>query len=193
LMIVEQELERMAALISNLLQFSRFGKEQVSTVDVRNEVEQTLDLVFHHLRNRGVTVKTEFVPGLPCIYADRQKLRQVLLNLITNAGDAMPKGGTLTLRVRPSCLKGGVNAVAIEVADTGVGIPPELLPKVMDAFFTTKDEGKGTGLGLAICRRIANEHDGTLEIESQVGKGTMVCVTIPVSPGEYAEQLRETL
>jgi PAS domain S-box-containing protein len=190
--IVEQELERMAALVSNLLQFIRFGHDQVSTVDVRDEIERTLELVFHHLRKRGVTVRTEFAPAVPLIYADRQKLRQVFLNLFTNAGDAMPAGGTLTIRAKPGTGRGGADAVVIEVADSGVGIAPEVLPKVMDAFFTTKEEGKGTGLGLAICRRIAHEHDGTIEIESDVGRGTVVWVTIPVNPGGHAPHLRDS-
>ena len=190
--VVEQELDRMAALVSNLLQFSRFGHDQVSTVDVRDEIERTLELVFHHLRKRGVTVRTEFAPAVPLIYADRQKLRQVFLNLFTNAGDAMPAGGTLTLRARLGRVLGGAEAVVIEVADSGVGIAPEVLPKVMDAFFTTKEEGKGTGLGLAICRRIAHEHDGTIEIESEVGRGTVVRVTIPINPGGHTAQLRAT-
>jgi signal transduction histidine kinase len=82
--------------------------------------------------------------------------------------------------------------VVIEVADSGVGIAPEILPKVMDAFFTTKEEGKGTGLGLAICRRITHEHDGTIEIESEVGRGTVVRVTIPVRAGNRATRLRDT-
>ena len=95
----------------------------------------------------------EFAPDTPIIYADRQKLRQVFLNLLTNANDAMPQGGTLTLRTAPATLADGKPAVLIEFADTGVGIPAENLERIMEPFFTTKEEGKGTGLGLAICRR----------------------------------------
>jgi len=105
------------------------------------------------------------------------------LNLFTNASDAMPKGGTLTIRVaaQPEEKK-----IFIEIADTGTGIPSEILPKVMEPFYTTKPEGKGTGLGLAICRRIAQEHRGTFDITSEgiPGKGTKVRITLSsIDPG----------
>ena len=101
------------------------------------------------------------------------------MNLFTNAADAMPTGGRLAVRVRPGALPAGPAAV-VEVADTGVGIPPEYLVRVTDPFFTTKEEGKGTGLGLAICKRIVGQHGGRLDIDSAVGQGTTVRVTLPV-------------
>jgi PAS domain S-box-containing protein len=180
--IIEAEVDRMAGLVANLLQFSRAGREQVSTVDVCEEVRKTIDLIGHHLLKRQVRVDPEFDPGVPLIHADRQHLRQVLLNLFTNAADAMPGGGRLTPRVRPGQLPGGLSAVVIEVADTGVGIPVELLDRVLEPFFTTKEDGKGTGLGLAICRRIVQQHQGTLEVESRVSVGTTVRITLPVRP-----------
>jgi two-component system sensor kinase FixL len=180
--VVEGEVERMARLVSNLLQFSRAGRDQVSTVKVGEEIVKTAELTEHHLRKRQIAVTTEFAPDVSPIHADRQQLRQVFLNLFTNAADAMPRGGRLTVRVRPAELSGGAPAVAIEVADTGVGISPEHLGRVSEAFFTTKEDGKGTGLGLAICKRIVHQHHGTLEIESTVGVGTTVRLTIPVRP-----------
>ena len=180
--IVEQEVERMAGLVANLLQFSRAGRDQVSTVDVCEEVAKTIDLVAHHLRKRRVRAEPEFAPGVSHIHADRQHLRQVLLNLFTNAIDAMPDGGRLVLRVRPGELPARRPAIVIEVTDTGVGIPVELLDRVFEPFFTTKDEGKGTGLGLAICRRIVNQHQGILEVESRVSAGTTIRITLPVRP-----------
>jgi PAS domain S-box-containing protein len=177
--VVEQEVERMARLVANLLHFSRAGRDQVSTVNVTDEVQKTIELTEPHLRRLGVVVEPEFHP-VPDIFADRQQLRQVLLNLFTNAGDAMPKGGRLRPRVRTGQLPPDRPAVAIEVIDTGTGIPADVLPRVFDPFFTTKEEGKGTGLGLAICRRIVQEHNGTLEIDSTAGAGTTVRVTLPV-------------
>ena len=91
----------------------------------------------------------------------------------------MPQGGTLTLGVAQGRLEPDVPAVVISVADTGIGIPPEDIPQVLEPFFTTKTEGKGTGLGLPICRRIVQEHQGTLAITSQVGHGTTIYVTLP--------------
>jgi signal transduction histidine kinase len=180
--IVEQEVERMARLVGNLLQFSRAGVDKVSTVDVGEEIRRTLELVEHHLRKHQIRAEPEFAPGVPSIYADRQQLRQVLLNLFTNAADAMPNGGRLAPRVRPLESAAGRPAVVIEVADTGTGIPPELLPRVTEPFFTTKPEGKGTGLGLAICRRIVHQHQGTIEVDSRLGEGTTVRITLPVRP-----------
>jgi PAS domain S-box-containing protein len=180
--VVEQEVERMAGLVGNLLQFSRAGRDQVSSVNLPEEVMKTVELVGHHLRKRQVRVETDFAPGVPVIHADRQQLRQVFLNLFTNAADAMPEGGRLTPRVRPGALPPDRPAVVIEVIDTGGGIPAELLARVCEPFFTTKDEGKGTGLGLAICRRIVQQHHGTLEVESRIGAGTTVRITLPVRP-----------
>ncbi len=189
--IVESEVERMAGLVSNLLQFSRAGREQVSTVDVCEEVTKTVELIGHHLRKHGVRVQPEFDRLVTPIHADRQHLRQVFLNLFTNAVDAMPKGGTLVPRVRPGRLPDGLPAVVIEVTDTGVGIPSELKDRVFEPFFTTKEDGKGTGLGLAICRRIVQQHNGTLEVESRVNEGTTIRITLPIRPDTNVTRLRD--
>jgi len=217
--IIGQEVERMGNLVSNLLQFSRRSQQQISTVNVCDEIEKTLELIHYHLRKRNISVAREFKPENPIIHADRQQLRQMFLNLFTNASDAMPDGGTLTIRVfkqgsgirdlgsgirgqgsgvgltpepRPQIPKDAA-FVVIEIADTGVGIPPEILPKVLEPFYTTKPEGKGTGLGLAICRRIAQEHHGTFNITSEgcPGNGTRVCITLPFSNGHNTASLKD--
>jgi signal transduction histidine kinase len=175
--IIGQEVERMGNLVTNLLHFSRRSQKQISTVDIRDEIEKTVELIHYHLRKNNIQVIREFAPEVPGILADRQKLRQLFLNLFTNASDAMPKGGTLTIRVEAQTEE---KKVFIEIADTGTGIPPEILPKVMEPFYTTKPEGMGTGLGLAICRRIAQEHRGTIDITSEgiPGQGTKVRITL---------------
>jgi PAS domain S-box-containing protein len=187
--IIEQETKRMGDLVTNLLQFSRRGREEVSTLDVRQELAKAAELIHHHLRKRLLTVVEEFAPATPVVCGDRQKLRQVFLNVLSNASDAMSEGGTLTLRTAPTTLHETKSAVLIEITDTGVGIPAENLPKVMEPFFTTKEEGKGTGLGLAICRRVVEEHNGTIEIASEVGKGTTVRIVLPVANGTKRDQL----
>ncbi|MEI7684757.1 MAG: ATP-binding protein [Planctomycetota bacterium] len=179
LIIVQQETDRMANLVGNLLQFTRLGPEQQSSVDLAEELAKSLELVHHLFRKHQIEVRIHIDRALPVIFADRQKLRQVFLNLLSNACDAMASGGTLTLHAEESTVDERA-AVAISFADTGVGIPPELLPKVMDPFFTTKDEGKGTGLGLAICRRIVvQEHAGRLTVDSAPGTGTIVRIVLP--------------
>ncbi len=191
LTIIEQEVERMGNLVANLLQFSRRGQAQISSVDVREELENTLALIYYHLRNHRINVVRQFASDVPMVHADRQQLRQVFLNLLTNASDAMPQGGTLTLGVTLGQLEPGAPAVVITFTDTGIGIAPEDMPRVMEPFFTTKEEGKGTGLGLAICRRIVQEHHGTIEISSTVGQGTTICLTLPRTNGSNGTYLRE--
>jgi len=208
--VIEQELDRMANLVANLLQFSRRSQQQISTVDVCQEINNTLDLILYHLRKNGIQVQREFSPDIPYVHADRQQLRQLFLNLFTNSSDAMPQGGTLTIRVftqeseaegqrlevRDQKTKVMSNAerrtmnderigpafMVVEIADTGIGIAPDVLHKVMEPFFTTKPEGKGTGLGLPICRRIVQEHNGTFDITSEgvPGKGITVHIALPV-------------
>jgi len=201
LQIIDSEVKRMGALVANLLQFSRTSSTQISTVDVREEVADTLELIHYHLRKYNILTVQELSPETPLIQVDRQQLRQVFLNLFTNAADSMPQGGTLTIRTWPGeKAESGTTAplrlsatpslglpvskvpqMFIEASDTGEGISPERLERVWEPFFTTKPEGKGTGLGLAICRRIIYEHGGTIEIISDgiPGKGTTVRITLP--------------
>jgi len=188
LQVMEQEVERMASLVSNLLQFSRSGRRQISSLDVREEVDRTLELIQNHLLHRQIAVYRDFAERLPLIHADRQQLRQLFLNLFSNASDAMPSGGDLTIQV---ALASDTPAVEITIRDTGIGIAPETLKKVTDPFFTTKPEGKGTGLGLAICRRIVEEHKGKMRISSPgLGQGTTISITFP-GVNETASMLEE--
>jgi PAS domain S-box-containing protein len=183
LLVIEQEVERMATLVSNLLVFSRRSTRQVSTVDLCEELTNSLDFIQYHLRSHNIDIVKDCALALPSVQADRQQLHQVFLNLITNASDAMPRGGTLTVRSRGGAMASGHPAVIIEFSDTGIGIPTGDLPKLWEPFFTTKPEGKGTGLGLAICRRTVDEHRGTIEIETKLGKGTTVRIALPVTDG----------
>jgi PAS domain S-box-containing protein len=187
--IIDQETRRMADLVANLLQFARRGQEQSSTVDVRRELSKAVELVQHQFRKRLIEVAQHFADDAPMIFADRQKLRQVFLNLLVNSVDAMPQGGKMTLRIETTNLSNGKPAVKLEFADTGAGIPPEHLATVMEPFFTTKEEGKGTGLGLAICRRIVNEHGGSITIDSAPSEGTTVRLTLPAENSGNVEPL----
>jgi signal transduction histidine kinase len=187
LLVIEQEVERMATLVSNLLLFSRRSNKQISTLDLCEELTNSLDFIQYHLRSHNIDIVKDCATVLPTVQADRQQLRQVFLNLISNASDAMPKGGTLTVRGRVGAMAGGETAVVIEFTDTGTGVQTGDLPKLWEPFFTTKPEGKGTGLGLAICRRTVEEHRGTIEIETGPGKGTTVRITIPATDAGMEE------
>ena len=178
--IIAQEVDRMATLVNNLLQFSRRSHRQLSTIDPGEEIVTSVEFVHYHLRSHNIEVVRDFADGLPTIQADRQQLRQLFLNLLTNASDAMPQGGRLTVRATSN---GSPDAkVTIDFADTGEGITAENMKKIWEPFFTTKPEGKGTGLGLAICRRIVEEHGGTIEIQSEgAGRGTTVRIVLPAT------------
>ena len=178
--IISQEVDRMARLVNNLLQFSRRSHRQVSTVDPSEEIATSVEFIHYHLRSHNIEVVSEFADGLPTIQADRQQLRQLFLNLLTNASDAMPQGGRLTVRAARGTLNDG-EAVVIEFADTGEGVSAENMEKLWEPFFTTKPEGKGTGLGLAICRRIVEEHGGTICLESLNGDGTTARIIFPAT------------
>lgn len=186
LQVISQEVERMATLVSNLLQFSRRGHAEISTLDLREELTNSLEFIEHYLRSHNIAVVHDFANDLPVVHADKQQLRQVFLNLITNASDAMPHGGKLTLRAFSGSLGSGNAAVVVEFIDNGTGVQTGDLPKLWDPFFTTKAEGKGTGLGLAICRRTVEQHRGTIEIVTGQGKGTTVRITLPASDQEAA-------
>jgi PAS domain S-box-containing protein len=187
LRIIISEVERMANLVTNLLQFTRRNYRQISTIDVREELTRSIDLISYYLRNRKIQVVREFDESLAPIHADRQQLRQVFLNLMTNAVDAMPEGGVLTVRIHDQSEDA---RVVIEFADTGRGISAVDLQKVWEPFFTTKAEGKGTGLGLSICSRIVEEHGGTIALESEVGKGTTASLIMPVANGAATNNTR---
>lgn len=184
LLVIEQEVARMAALVSNLLLFSRRSHQQISTVNIAEELQNSLEFMSYHLRSHMIRVSTDFASDLTSVHADRQQLRQVFLNLMTNASDAMPEGGTLTVNAKQRAREIGAPAVIIEFSDNGVGVEPENLPKLWEPFFTTKPEGKGTGLGLAICRRMVEAHHGTIELESLPGKGTTVRIILPATETE---------
>jgi PAS domain S-box-containing protein len=179
--VILREVKRMASLVSNLLQFSRRSHQQISSVDLRAELRNSFEFIQYHLDSRKIDIVQCLANDLATIQADRQQLQQVFLNLLTNASDAMPGGGTLTVRALPGTLENGEAAVVIELSDTGIGIAEEDLPKLWEAFFTTKQEGKGTGLGLPICRRTVEEHRGTISIESCLGKGTTVRIMLPAT------------
>jgi signal transduction histidine kinase len=175
LAVVGKEMDRIARLVRNMMQFSRKGEQQVSIVNPAEELEKTLDLLQYLLKKHGVQAARDYPKDVLQVRADPEQLQQVFLNLFTNACDAMPMGGILTLRLRAG------PTVVIEIIDTGTGISPADLPRVMDTFFTTKPPGSGTGLGLPICRRIVESHGGSLSIESELGKGTTVRIFLPAA------------
>ena len=149
-------------------------------IDIKELVLETLVLLEPFFQRHQVRVTTALAESLPLLTTDGGSLQRMLINLLNNAVDAMEGGGLVTVTARaPAPSETGRHGVVLEVTDTGSGIPPALLPKVFELFFTTKAPGKGAGLGLAICEEIVNEHRGMIKVTSQIGVGTCVWVLLP--------------
>ena len=171
---------QMAEIVGNLKDFSRLDRSKVTSFNLNEGLNSTLLLAKHLLK--AVTVNKQF-GTIPAITCSPSQVNQVFLNLITNAVQAMDAGnGTLTLTTRSDG-----DGVAVEVADNGKGIPSEVLPKIFDPFFSTKEIGKGTGLGLSISYKIVQQHGGRINVESQVGNGTKFTLWLPLEPPAEAD------
>jgi two-component system NtrC family sensor kinase len=179
LAIAQTELGRIARIISRMRDFYRPSRTELEPTDVNAVILETVDLVQTHLRHGNVAVITDLAADLPEIVAHTDQLHQVALNLILNACDAMPGGGTLRVTTqRLPALPDQEAAISIRVADTGVGIPPEHQPHLFEPFYTTKPQG--TGLGLAISAHITTQHGGQISVESTVGVGSTFTITLPL-------------
>ncbi|MFA5974635.1 MAG: PAS domain S-box protein [Elusimicrobiota bacterium] len=172
---IEREALRCRNLVQNLLVFSRQKNSKLITEDLAETIEGSLSLVEPQARLRNVAMKRHFDDNVPRIYLDRQQIQQVIMNLCTNALDAMPKGGTLLIRLK---LEG--DSAEIGITDTGMGIPLAARNHIFDPFFTTKDVGKGTGLGLSIVYEIVKKHGGAISFESEIDQGTTFRIRLPL-------------
>jgi len=172
------ESERARRIIRNLLDFTRESEMKADLLQVDDLLNETLALVQNQLKHARVKVVREAGANLPPVLGDRPPLQQVFLNLILNAVDAMPQGGTLTITTRRTP---DGDYVAVDVADTGVGIPEHLLASIFDPFFTTKPHGKGSGLGLSVSLGIVRRHGGDIRVRSRRGEGSTFTVLLPVA------------
>jgi signal transduction histidine kinase len=182
LQIIESQVQRMVDTIQYYLSRTRGAIPRQQQVNVNNLVQETLLLLEPFFQQHRVQVSIAPVEPLPPLSADSASLQRMLINLLNNAVDAMAEGGTVTVATRMAApLEATRQGIFLEIADTGSGIPPELLPKVFDLFVTTKTPGEGVGLGLAICQEIVKAHGGTIEITSQMGQGTWVRIFLPTA------------
>ncbi|NPV87340.1 MAG: PAS domain S-box protein [Anaerolineae bacterium] len=167
-----------AEIVRSLLAYAHPSSQKFDTHDLNHIVHDTLLLIEHQLRSwSSVFVLTELTPDLPDLYCDRNQISQALINLLTNARDAMPGGGQIVIRTR---FDGEHRRVALEVSDQGSGIPPAMQKRIFDPFFTTKEVGKGTGLGLSIVAGIVRLHGGEIEVHSQEGMGSTFTLWFPL-------------
>jgi two-component system NtrC family sensor kinase len=171
---------QMSEIVANLKDFSRLDRSMVTQFNLNEGIGSTLILAKHLLAT--VTVD-KYLGDIPFVVCSPTQINQVLLNLITNASQAMAGGrGKITIRTRTEG-----KGVAVDIEDTGDGIPPDVLPKIFDPFFSTKDIGKGTGIGLSISYKIVQQHGGRIDVDSEVGEGTRFTVYLPLKPPANAE------
>jgi two-component system NtrC family sensor kinase len=179
--LIASESRRCGDLVKNLLTFSRVTPMHLALTDVKILVDRLALLVQQKLDMSAIQLHVDFPADLPRIYCDGAQIEQVLLALVMNAIDAMPRGGNLWLSARAKPQR---DEFAMEVRDDGPGIPDEILPQIFEPFSTTKEVGKGVGLGLAISQSIVERHRGRIEVDTEAGRGTTFTVTLPIDGDE---------
>lgn len=174
--VLHRHSQRVARIARGLLSFARQSPGDRGLLDLNGVVEDTLLLLEKQVSKEGILVRRSLAPDLPPMQGDPNALQQVVLNLLTNARDAMADGGEI--RIETGTVAGRPGWLRLVVADNGPGIPLDRLPKIFDPFYTTK--AQGTGLGLSVSYGIVREHQGTIDVQSQPGKGTTFTLTFPV-------------
>ncbi len=187
LALMQSELERCAKIVANLIAFSRKSKLEFGPVDLNELLRICINLSGHKLELQNIRVDTRLAPDLPMIQGDFSQLQQCMINLIFNAVDAIPEGGTLLFT---SNFEAARNLIRITVKDSGCGISRQDLPYIFEPFFTTKTEGKGVGLGLSTTYGIIDRHKGTIHVNSEPGRGAEFVIDLPVSPANPADLSR---
>ena len=173
--VIVNETNRCKNIVKGLLDFARQTAPQKTLTDINEVVEKSTNLIAHQASLQNVKIEKKTAPGLPKISVDVGQIQQVFINILLNAIEAMPEGGNLTVSSARED-----KMVAVRFTDTGVGIPKENLPKILDPFYTTKEQGSGTGLGLSVSYGIVERHRGKLEVKSRVGKGSTFTVKLPI-------------
>jgi two-component system NtrC family sensor kinase len=174
--LIATESRRCGELIKNLLSLSRTAPMNVQSTDLHAVIDRCLLLVRHQLELGAIELQLKLAEDLPRVPCDPAQIEQVLIALIMNAIDAMPRGGNLWIETR---LSNDEAEIEITVRDDGAGIAPDVLPHIFEPFLTTKESGHGVGLGLAISRGIVERHNGRIEVASELGRGTTFTITLP--------------
>ncbi len=176
-----QECRRCQDIVTTLLTFSRHRTVSFSPVSLNAVVEDTLKLLRSHLKQRNqakITVRTDLCESLPKVHGDEHQIKQVMLNLLVNAMDAITGPGRIVITTFQST----PDSVCLSVSDSGCGIPPEHMDKLFEPFFTTKRSGKGIGIGLSTCMSIVQKHHGEISVKSEPDQGATFTVKLPVNP-----------
>ncbi len=173
LKIIKGQCDQAVDIIQRLLMFSKPSRGKVRKIRINDSVDFVINLVEHHFLHSNIRIVREFSHSLPAVKADEKQMQEVFMNLLTNAADAMPSGGTITVLTSKEN-----RMIRVDFVDTGKGIPQENMKKIFDPFFTTEE--KGTGLGLSVCFGIISAHQGELKYASKVGHGTTATILLPV-------------
>jgi PAS domain S-box-containing protein len=188
LQIIDEESKRCRQIVGDLMEYARPKPTEFCSISIVDVIDKTLQLVENRLYKQKVGVEKKMDSGLPRIQADSNQLEQILVNLYLNAIDAMPEGGQLRVEAKIINSDGVEPVMLISVADTGFGIEEKDLEKIFQPFFTAKKR-RGMGLGLPLCQRIAKNHGGRIEVESQLGKGTTFKIYLPLKNPSITESV----
>ena len=192
--IIVQQTERISRIIQQLLGFVRKKKPEQMTLNITALLETTLDFLDHQIQKQKVKVVKELMDNLPYVRGDADQLQQVFLNIILNAIQSIPQGGTVRLSASSKWIsKEGLEDdsrryVEVCVEDTGIGMEREVMENIFNPFFTTKEKDRGTGLGLTVSQGIVQDHEGWIDVESEVGKGSVFKVYLPSGEGEVRNE-----
>ena len=173
-------LQRVRDIVKNLRDFARLDEADFKEADINAALQSTLEITAHEIKKSGVQLRTAFADPLPPVLCHPGKVNQVFLNVLLNAIQATAAGREIEVRTRRD--EATETGVVIDVRDSGCGIKPENLPHIFDPFFTTKPVGQGTGLGLSVSYGIIRDHGGSIEVESEVGRGTLFRIRLPLRP-----------
>jgi signal transduction histidine kinase len=181
---IEKHARNCKTILDDLLKFARSTPTKKSSVDINECLSEVISLLAHQFELEKVSLQTVMEPGLPRLVADGEKVKQVFMNLLMNAKQAITNTGNIVVQTKKDRMD---SSVEVAITDDGCGIAPEHLHKIFDPFFTTKPVGEGTGLGLSVSYGIIQDHGGRIEVSSEPGKGSTFSVFLPLDEAVFAE------
>jgi signal transduction histidine kinase len=180
--VISEEINHIDTIVQNFLEFSRPPRLKLQHISPSDIVDQAIQLLQHRLESYEVFIKIQRKEPLPLVQADPEQLKEVLVNIIVNACEAMGQGGSIVIYEEVDIEKEKLRSAMIRISDNGPGVPDAIQSKILEPFFTTKEDG--TGLGLSIANRIVQEHGGRLDIQSKEGNGSTFIISIPVEESD---------
>jgi signal transduction histidine kinase len=180
---ISAQIERIERIVRRMLDKTRFETE-LAPLDLNSVLRKLCDAMLPAFDKRNIRLVENFADNLPLIAGSSDRLQQLFLNLLNNSLDAMPGGGEIQIRTATEGAHGKVQRILVDFLDTGTGMTPEVMSRIFDPLYTTKDRGHGTGLGLVIVSQIVSEHGGRVEVESELGKGTRFRLSFAAIPND---------